>query len=247
MRLLFLIQLLSVSLSAYTQNSDGEDHFKETDEWFEGSILLTNGNELNGLVRYNDQKAILTFKQGQNSQTFTETKVLSFDFFDERIAKKRKFYSLEYTDARNGIDRPMFFEALREYEAFAVLLRFNPVEVKQKKKSVDNPFTYDYSTGPTRQIRLDVTQVETIYLMNPDGDIDPYIEVSFTDKDSFAMSTVNARDTKVKSSMIDKDLLAQYVTEPIYDKLVTYANENSLKFKKKDDFMKILEYYDTLR
>lgn len=246
MRLLFFILLLLSCLSAYPQSSKSGDYFKEKDAWFEGNVLLANGEELKGLVRYNDQKAILDYQNGQDSMTYTEKNVLSFDFFDKRTLTQRKYYALEYNDPQNDMKRPMFFEVLREYKTFAVLLRVNPLEVKQKKKSSSNPFTYDYSAGPSRQMRLDVKQVETVYLMNESGDIDPYFEVSFTDQDHFAMSIVNAKDTKVKNSMIDKDLLVEYVTQPVYDKLVVYANEKNLKFKKKEDFLKILEYYDTL-
>jgi hypothetical protein len=47
--------------------------------------------------------------------------------------------------------------------------------------------------------------------------------------------------------MFDEDLLAEYVTGPVYDDLQRYAKENNLKFKRKEDFMKIVAYYDSLR
>ena len=46
--------------------------------------------------------------------------------------------------------------------------------------------------------------------------------------------------------MMDQDLLIEFITEPQYEKLNAYAKQNDLKFKRKDDFFKILEYYDAL-
>jgi hypothetical protein len=50
---------------------------------------------------------------------------------------------------------------------------------------------------------------------------------------------------KSKAKKLDTDALESY-TAPNYEKLKDYAKENKLKFKKKEDLIKILEYYRTL-
>jgi hypothetical protein len=47
--------------------------------------------------------------------------------------------------------------------------------------------------------------------------------------------------------MIDESLLAKYFSQPVADELKKYAKNNKLKFKRKADFMRILEYYDEIR
>jgi hypothetical protein len=46
--------------------------------------------------------------------------------------------------------------------------------------------------------------------------------------------------------MIDGDLLEEFIPVPHYKKLTQYADDNNLKFKKKNEFLKILDYYDSL-
>ena len=45
--------------------------------------------------------------------------------------------------------------------------------------------------------------------------------------------------------MIDDDLLEEFI-RPINKKLVGYAKENKLSFKRKSDLIKILRYYSEL-
>jgi hypothetical protein len=54
-------------------------------------------------------------------------------------------------------------------------------------------------------------------------------------------------DVKTKNKMVDDDLLIEFVTEPIYEKLKTFAKQNNLTFKRKEDFLKILDHYDSIR
>lgn len=220
---------------------------KESEGWSEGSINLMDGTELEGLVKYNDREGFLSYQDGENKKVFTANSVGGFRFFDEIQRRHRVFYTLDYEDSKN-IKRPLFFEVVREYKDFAILSRAEPIEIYQKPLNlygttpVNSPVTQNNTIG--RYTRLEVSQVETIFIMDSNGAVRPYIEVKM--KEDGVKSLTTKKDRKTKTKVIDSDLLAQYVTQPVYDELKKYAEENDLKFNRRDDFMKLLEYYDQL-
>ena len=67
-----------------------------------------------------------------------------------------------------------------------------------------------------------------------------------TIKEDGVHNLISAKDRKTKGKIIDEDLLAEYVTTQIYDQLQAYANRNKLKFKRKEDLLKIIDYYSQL-
>lgn len=88
-----------------------------------------------------------------------------------------------------------------------------------------------------------IKQPEIVYIMKGDNQILPYIKtVSKTDD----LREAIGQDAKTKERMLDRSLLADVVTEPIYEKLKQYAKQNDLSFKYKEDLLQILDYYKTL-
>ena len=237
-----VLLLLSISSFAQKKKKKEEPLLKENAEWFEGTIMLTDGSELKGLVKYTDQNGVLSFQDGTNSKVLTATRVVGFEFFDESLQKQRVFYTFPYEDSETNVVRPLFFEVVREYSSFAILSKTDPVDVEQKVSR--NPMSYSpNATALTTNRRLVVSQEETIYLMNAQGEIKPYFKI--VNEESTGM--LASGDVKTKNKMVDDDLLIEFVTEPVYEKLRTFAKQNNLSFKRKDDFLKILDYYDSIR
>jgi hypothetical protein len=136
----------------------------------------------------------------------------------------------------------LFFEVVREYSSFAILSKTDPVDVEQKLSK--NPMAYSPNAiNLTSNRRLVVSQEETIYLMNAQGEIKPYFKM-VNEENKGLLAT---GDVKTKNKMVDDDLLIEFVTEPIYEKLKTFAKQNNLTFKRKEDFLKILDHYDSIR
>ena len=90
-------------------------------EWSSGSAMTNDGTELKGLLKYNDKSGLLFYENRNDTKTLTARKVVGFEFFDEKLGKQRVFYSFPYEDSKNNIKRPLFFEAIKEFERFAVL------------------------------------------------------------------------------------------------------------------------------
>ena len=111
---ILLLSALASSTAAQKKEKD-EKLLSDNAEWFEGSILLSDGTELKGVVKYNDRNGILSFQDGDDPRVFTPQRVSAFEFFDERLQQQRVFYTFTYEDAETSIDRPLFFEVLKEY------------------------------------------------------------------------------------------------------------------------------------
>jgi hypothetical protein len=211
-------------------------------EWGEGSVMLNDGEELKGLIRYNEKTGILSFESGSTSRSFTSKDVAGFEYQDPLLKKQRIFYSLEYEDPKNSIKQPLFFEVIKDFKTFVVLSKTDPIEIKDK---------VDYTSDiiPTRNVFPDrnksyyvgteVTQTITIYFMNGDGNLEPFIKSTKKVTDRLLLDT-----SKVKSKKVDRDIIEKYFTPEELDLLSDYAEKNKLDFKEKDDFIQILDYYE---
>lgn len=213
----------------------------EKAEWFEGSILLNDGSQLTGLIKYDDNSAVLSFQDGTSSKVFTSSRVATFQFFDEAMQKQRVFYAFPYEDPKTMAMRPQFFEVIREYDSFAILGKTDPVDVDRKMSKNPLVYTSPDGTGIMSSTRLVVSQVETIYLMNTEGDIKPYFKTVNEDKSGIQLSDGTSH------KMIDDEVIQEFIPEPTLKKLKTFAKENNLKFSRKEDFLQILDYYDTIK
>src|SRR5215203_5333883 len=115
--LLFVI--LSFHIVYSQKNSDSR--VVAGPEWFDGSLLLNNGREIKGLIKYNDKSDIVSIENGRESKSFTARHVRGFEFFDEIEKKQRVFYAVDIEDRFSKVKRPLFFEILMELKEFAVL------------------------------------------------------------------------------------------------------------------------------
>jgi hypothetical protein len=106
---LTLCLLFLASLENFGQKKLKESIFNPELVWGEGSILLNDGSELKGLVRYNDKDNVLSYQSGDQSGSYTSRHVRHFEFFDERTNKQRIFYSFPFEDPQNNVERNLFF------------------------------------------------------------------------------------------------------------------------------------------
>jgi hypothetical protein len=230
----FVVLLLILNSSLFAQKEKrNESLLDDTAEWFEGSVTMSDGSELKGLVKYNENSGILGFQDKTDPKTLTASRVASFNFNDLRRQKQRIFVSLPYDDPSTDIVTPRFFEVLKEYSTFAVLSHTGPIYVADDSK-IMNPYAMPSGT------RMGTSQTETIFLMNSEGEIKPYIINIYRDTNS------GTGYVKESSKLLDNDLLEEFIKEPHYQKLNKFAKQNGLKFKQKEDFLKILNYYDEL-
>lgn len=238
---LFLFSLTIVSLFL-TPCAQGQDKmFKEMlpdIEWGEGSVILNEGTEIKGSIRYNDKNGLVSFESGSDNRSFTARSILGFEFFDHAVNRQRIFYTIEYDDSKGNGKRPLFFEVLKDFKTFAVLAKMDPVGIKQKQNQGAAFSNGAIAVGVGGGTTTKINQTETVYIMNSTGEIKPYLNITrkVVDRTLYDRS-------KIKNKIIDDSLLKEYFVEPGYSKMIQYAEGKNLNFDVKEDLLLILEYY----
>ena len=208
-------------------------------DWGQGSIMLNDGRELKGAIRYNEKTGIVSFESGKVSKSLTSRNLVGFEYFDERQSRQRVFYSLPYEDPTNNIETNLIFEVLRQFKDFAVLTKTDPFQVKQNTNNNNNP-NPTFLSNDLNSNSIKVTQVETIYFMEASGTIKPYCEITRKEVEKALFDR-----SVVKSKIVDKKLLQQYLKDKFAD-VTAYAKKEDLDLDTKEDFLKILDYYQGL-
>lgn len=231
-RLIYLIFLLFFSngILAQTLMKDGIET-----PWNTGQIILHNGTTLKGLVRFNEVNGIVSYKENKEaleSKSFKETKVTRL-FFTDSTNKQHNFYSFQYPNPQGA--EILLFEVIREFEDWAVLARKGKVEAIEGKNDSRNT----EGLPMARNTRAVLSQVEGIYAIDTDGNIELFQYTTHTEVDGFIA------DYASDSKKIKKDILEKHM-EPYYQQVQAYAKENNLKPKRKKDLLMLLDYYATL-
>lgn len=240
MKFFILTTLLSIVLTlCLAQNNTKKFEELTTDnEWSEGSIMLNDGKELKGLVRFEDRLGIVNYMNGDDSRSFTSRRVAAFEFYDNVTKKQRIYYSLEYEDPANHAKQPLFFEVLKDFKTFAVMSKVDPVKIEER--TTNGPGFSSPNGIPTSGPYLTTTlisQTETIYFLDESGAIEPYIQV--------IRKVVNKE--RKKNKFVDRDVIEKYFTADELESMRDFAEKNALDFKVKDDFVMILDFAVTLR
>jgi hypothetical protein len=84
------------------------------DLWHEGKIIMTDGDTLTSLVKYDLEKNIVQYaRTEQNVIVLSARKVLWFEIFDQTVNAYRQFFALPYSTG-GSYRSPVFFELLSE-------------------------------------------------------------------------------------------------------------------------------------
>lgn len=239
--LLISLQVFFVSILAPCQDKLVTKHLLENvHKWSEGRVFLADGSELTGLVRFDDNSGILSFRDGDLSKTLIAKSTSGFEFYDEELARQRFFFSREYDD---GITygKYYFFEVLRELDHFAVLSRVDPIAVEITNVG-SGPYMGPYGGAALPGSSYSTTQVqqtETIFIMGNNGEIFPYIRILEREISGLFGGK------RTKNKFYEKDLLEKY-TGKHYQQLEEFAKKNGLNFRIKSDLLEIMDHYSVI-
>lgn len=209
-------------------------------EWSDGKIELNDGVSLKGLIQFNDKTGILSFEEGGNRRSFTARTVAAFEYFDHGAGKRKFFLSLPFEDSHSGAKRPLFFEVLKEFESFAVLLKKDPVEVNQLVTHAPGTPLNNENAMTNSNTIVRVHQLETIYFMSSSAEIDLYLEI-----ENREINGMFGQRSRTKQNSYNESILKKYLGTS-YGQIQAYKKENNLKFNVKEDFLRLMEYYETL-
>lgn len=83
--------------------------------WHEGKLVLTSGDTLRGMLKYDLQQDLVQYTINNNTSpdVFTARKILFFEIFDNSAGHYRRFFALPFASTP-GYKTPVFFELLEE-------------------------------------------------------------------------------------------------------------------------------------
>lgn len=173
--------------------------------WHEGKIVLTSGDTLKGLVKYDLQQDLVQYSiQDKKAEVFSARKVLFFEIFEESIHKYRRFFALPYTTP-TGYRSPIFFELLEEGKM--TLLAREYLDYKT--------YTSPYFSGGYSRLVLE----HKYFFLKEDGTIEAFVG--------------NKNDLLDRMGKQSEDV-------------EKFIRSNRLRFDEKQDFTRIVEYYNSL-
>ena len=210
--------------------------------WEEGSILLNDNSELKGQLKYNDRTGIVSFESGAKSGSYNARNLVGFEFHDSRGNYQRFFYSIPYESPDDNRMINQFFEVIREYKEFAIVIKTDPVDVRKRKKLYNDFPTANTTTLTERTI---IDQVTTLFFMRAsDLKIMPFLEITDRDlskTDKWAFFDGAKLKVKIIDPGLPRELMGKY-----FDKVGLFAEDRKLEWDEKDDLVSILDYYDSL-
>lgn len=227
-----------------------------TAAWSKGEIVLTDTKQISGLIKYNKITGLLQYDNGSDFRSFTPAAVLGFNFYDSLKQKQRKFISYGFEDLQPRMDsltrakgistvkiNPKFFEVLMEFDSFAILCSTSSLSVSTSNGSIGN---YSivlgvWNVAKARQPSTTYSYIEQLYIFDKDGKVMPLLIVFHRKRDGMLFDMDN---TMRFAKMADR--IIQRYTEPHFRQVDDYAYENKLSYEKKEDILKMFEYYRTL-
>lgn len=163
--------------------------------WYEGKVVLEQGDTLKGLIKYDLQQDLVQFAiKDRAAEVFTARKILFFEIFDADNHHYRRFFALPFQTS-SGYKAPVFFELLEEGKM--TLLAREYVEYKNsvspyffgyQRFSLDHKFFFLSEKGTVEEFtgkRNDLLEM----MGQRSEDIDEYIQdnrLSLDDKYDFA-------------------------------------------------------------
>lgn len=152
-RLPIVILLMLISFSGFSQRWPFE-------LWHEGKVILSDGDTIKGLVKYDVQQEIVQFaRNDRNSLVYSARQVLYFEIFDNTVHQYRQFFALPYSPS-GSYAAPVFFELLSEGKLTLL--------TKEELQYRSVPVGY-YGGSYTRQVL-----VNHFFLMDDKGVIAPF-------------------------------------------------------------------------
>jgi hypothetical protein len=211
-----LLFLCSTSLFSQTIHS-------VTRKWNKGSVRLTNGEFVSGEISFEETLGHLQFRNGAAYQLLTPKKVSNFDFTEEDngALRQRYFVCAFFKDPEHNLTVPTFFEVLKELKDFGFLKKTKMIS----SNSIHMPNPY----SPTGANPSKKTRNEEFYLVTAENNFLLYMTVNSKHK-----------HPDVQEEVLEK-VMGAHLT-----RVKDFAKTNDLKFNQKEDFIKILDYYELL-
>ncbi len=190
-------------------------------KWRTGRVTLVGGETFDATLFYKLKSEELEVKIDNEVKTYKAKDITSFEIKDRDLVEV--YISLPF-DLYEENSPVVFFQLLKELNDFYFLSKQEP--------EVTN--TYSGSSGG---MVMSSYQPEILFFLTQEGKVEIY---SSSNPGLTKRTLLNGQKVYVKIDLLKS------LTDPYFGNLQTYAEENGLSFEKKNDLLKILDYYQSL-
>lgn len=163
--------------------------------------------------------------------SYHEKRILTMEYFDTELSKKRKFYTLNIKEVDSGYAGAVLFEIIMEMKDFAVLSKRYAV---QKARESSGGYRED-----ARDAKIGYQQFESIYLVDDEAKVELLWTANVFDRG-------NAKPlTSPVPPFLDQDVLSKF-TGSKWREVKDYIKEKRLHIKERADLLEALAYYKQL-
>jgi hypothetical protein len=197
-------------------------------KWSEGTLMLENDRLLKGYIRHNDKLGVVKFKQDleDDEQFYIDTRVLAMEYFDEDQIRYRKFATFNINIEEMGRTATMLFEVMREFKDFAVLIRYDKVNLVLRERYTSfNKIGYE--------------QFERICLVDRDGKAEALLVIN-----NFRPAGPTVFVPKV-TSHFNRPVMKRCMGT-FWPLVNAYIKTNKLNMNAKADVLEAIDYYGIL-
>lgn len=168
--------------------------------WHEGKIVLTSGDTLKGMVKYDLQQDLVQYiVNNSEAEVFTARKVIFFEIFDTSVRQYRRFFALPYASSP-GYETPVFFELLEDGKMTLLAREF-----------------VEYRSTGSMYVRGLLVLSHKFFLMPDDGKI-----IAFTGKKNQLLNMMGKQGDQVDKFMKTNRLRVEYKED--FTRIVDYYN-----------------------
>lgn len=257
MRAILIFILCTVAVfSVCSQNVKPERVVDSSAVWSRGNVVLSDTQHISGMVKYNKITGLLQVENDHESRSLTPSAVLRFNFYDSLLKKQRKFISYGFENLRLALDpvapakgltsvkvRSKFFEVLMELDSFAILCMTGPLSITRSNGSIGN---YNFVLGvwnvaKAKQPSTTYSYAEQLYIFDRAGKVMPLLLTFNREKDGMLFDMHHT----MRFAKMTPWVVQQY-TGTHFQQVDDYAYGHKLSYEKKEDILKMFEYYRTL-
>jgi len=190
-------------------------------KWTPGKVTMADGQTFEADLFYKLKSEELEVKINKEVKAYKAKDVTTFEMKDGDSVEV--YISLPF-DLYEENSPVVFFQLLKELNDFYLLAKQEPEVANTYSNSISGTTMSSY-------------QPEMLFFLTKEGKVEIY---SSSNPGVMKMTVL-----KGSKRYVNIDLLRR-LTDPYFDKLQEYAEQNYLSFGKKKDLLEILNYYESL-
>lgn len=120
---IYTIKALIILLAGQSLTFAQSENSNDDKDWHRGTIVLANGQKVNGMLNYNFFTDIVSNKTDGYIAQYSAKDAAYFEIQDDSTSNSKKYYSLTAESEKDRMTKKRFFEVLYKAGSVAILRR----------------------------------------------------------------------------------------------------------------------------